>query len=437
MHRSKHTIIGRIPDSDDYYILNLLSKQADIMDRAHAEAFLAGDYIDENQLVAKGYLADEKEELMRYNEAYLNFLDARDTDEIQLFYVPSYMCNFACSYCYQAGYEQHTAPSGEVLDAFFDYIDTNFAGKNIYITVFGGEPLLPDKATRDHISSIIEKSKKRSIPLAFVTNGYTLSGYVPLLRETYVKEVQVTLDGPPEVHDARRMLKGGQGTFKQIASGIDTALLNGIPINLRVVVDKENAPYLPELARYAKKKGWSSNPLFKTQLGRNYELHTCQSDSSRLYDRLSMYQDLYHMIKEEPSFLEFHKPAYSIAKFLFEQGELPEPLFDSCPACKTEWAFDSSGKIYSCTATVGKQEETLGTFYPAVSLDEEAVAAWEERDVTTISACAGCPSQLVCGGGCGSVAKNREGTVSAPDCRPAVDLIGMGIALYGTMDQNL
>ena len=231
------------------------------------------------------------------------------------------------------------------------------------------------------------------------------------------------------------MLRGGKGTFRQIASGIVSELAAGIPINLRVVVDRENAPYLPELASYAKMKGWSSNPLFKTQLGRNYELHSCQSDSSRLYDRLSMYQDLYQMIKEHPSFLEFHKPAYSIAKFLFEQGELPEPLFDSCPACKTEWAFDSSGRIYSCTATVGKQEEALGTFYPSVSLDQEAVSAWEERDVTTISACAGCPSQLVCGGGCGSVAKNREGTVSAPDCRPASELIGMGIALYGAMDQ--
>lgn len=435
MQRSRHTLIGRITDSDDYYILNLLSRQADIMDKVHGEAFLAGDYLDESELIAKGYLADEKEELKRYNEAYLNFLDGRDTDEIQLFYVPTYTCNFSCSYCYQAGYAQHTAASTEVLEAFFDYIDTTFAGKNIYITVFGGEPLLPDKATRDHISTIIEMSRKRSIALAFVTNGYTLSGYVPLLQETYVKEIQVTLDGPAEIHDARRMLRGGQGTFRQIASGIDSALAAGIPINLRVVVDRENAPYLPELASYAKMKGWSSNPLFKTQLGRNYELHSCQSDSSRLYDRLSMYQDLYQMIKEHPSFLEFHKPAYSIAKFLFEQGELPEPLFDSCPACKTEWAFDSSGRIYSCTATVGKQEEALGTFYPSVSLDQEAVSAWEERDVTTISACAGCPSQLVCGGGCGSVAKNREGTVSAPDCRPASELIGMGIALYGAMDQ--
>ena len=72
------------------------------------------------------------------------------------------------------------------------------------------------------------------------------------------------------------------------------------------------------------------------------------------------------LIRQHPAILQFHKPAYSVSKFLFENGELPDPLFDSCPGCKTEWAFDYTGRIYSCTATVGKPGEELGTFYPEV-----------------------------------------------------------------------
>jgi uncharacterized protein len=197
-----------------------------------------------------------------------------------------------------------------------------------------------------------------------------------------------------------------------------------------MVVDRENLSDLPDFAQYTIDKGWTSSPNFKTQLGRNYELHHCQSQRQKLYTRLELYQDLYKLIQESPHILEFHKPAYSVSKFLFENGQLPEPLFDSCPACKTEWAFDFTGKIYPCTATVGKKDEQIGEYYPTYHLNESLVCNWEERDVTAISDCKNCSLQLACGGGCGSVAKNNSGSVYSPDCRPVKELLEMGISLY-------
>src|SRR5512133_3461369 len=101
--------------------------------------------------------------------------------------------------------------------------------------------------------------------------------------------------------------------------------------------------------------------------------------------------------------MEFHKRTFSVSKFLFENDELPDPLFDSCPGCKTEWAFDYTGKIYSCTATVGKPGEELGTFFPTVSLDKQKASCWQQRDVLSIKACSNCNLRLACGGGCASV----------------------------------
>ena len=83
-------------------------------------------------------------------------------------------------------------------------------------------------------------------------------------------------------------------------------------------------------------------------------------------------------------------------------------LFDACPACKSEWAFDYTGRIYSCTATVGKEDEALGTFYPEVKKNEQLIHQWAFRDVTSIEECKNCAIQLTCGGGCGSVAKNKK-----------------------------
>lgn len=428
---SKYNILSKVKDSDNYFIVNLLSGNADIMDESTYTAFQSGNYTNMQELAEKGYLVNPQEEAKVYRTKYLDFLDNRDKDEVQVFFVPWYSCNFACSYCYQEEYSNESSQlTPAIIDAFFDHIKTELASRKKYITVFGGEPLLPGAFYKEILTYFFKKATEENIPLAIVTNGYSIGEYLPLLPSNLIREVQVTLDGTSVTHDNRRFLKGHAPTFHKIVEGIDLLLQSSIPVNLRMVVDKENIENLPELARFAIDKGWTQSCFFKTQLGRNYELHTCQSQRQRLYSRIELYQDLYELIRKHPHILEFHKPAYSVSKFLFEQGELPQPLFDSCPACKTEWAYDYTGKIYSCTATVGKKGEELGTYYPQVSLNKEVVCEWEERDVTSIAECKDCSLQLACGGGCGSVAKNRTGQIQTPDCRPVKELLELGISLY-------
>ena len=429
---SKHNIITAIADSDDFFIVNPLHGSADII-TAHELEMLHNQYDEKGNFADRKYLIDEQEEAKAFKMAYLDFLDNRDEDEIQLFFVPNYSCNFSCSYCYQEGYSPSESKlTTEVIDAFFDYISTEFAGRKKYITVFGGEPLLPGDNQRKVIEYLVEKANEARLDLAFVTNGYTLASYVELFKTAFIREVQVTLDGTKAVHDSRRYLRGGQSTFDRIIEGIDACLENNISINLRMVADKDNLGNLPELARFAIGKGWTKSPLFKTQIGRNYELHVCNSSPDRLYSRAEMYQRIYEMMQEHPEIIEFYKPGFSIAKYIAEHEELPSPLFDSCPACKTEWAFDFSGTIYSCTATVGKKGEELGTFYPVVSKNDDAISQWQDRDITTIEKCKTCDVALVCGGGCASVAKNKNGNTNSPDCRPIKELLSLGAKAYLT-----
>ena len=438
MYFSKHNIFSKIKDSNDFFIVNLLTGNADILSPDYADKILKvknnEEIIDDqfiDELQEKGYLADEKEEGKLYRRKYLDFLDNRDDDEIQLFFVPNYSCNFACSYCYQDEY----APSKgqlttEIIDSFFNYILKEFAERRKYITVFGGEPLMNSPHQKETITYLIRKATEAGLEICFVTNGYTLIEYIDILRNGLIREIQVTMDGTDSVHNTRRFLKGGGGTFDKIVEGVDACLASSLTVNLRMVIDKENIENLSDLAQFAIEKNWTSSPYFKTQLGRNYELHHCQSASDKLYTRISMYEKLYELTKTHPHIPEFYKPAYSISKFLAENGSMPEPLFDSCPACKTEWAFDYTGKIYPCTATVGKSDEELGTFYPEVTLKKDLVDSWEMRDVTSITDCKECAVQLACGGGCGSVAKNTRGTICSTDCRPVKELLELGFGAY-------
>jgi len=437
MYYSKYNIFSKIKDSENSFIVNLLTGNADILSPSESKELtqIIENEISEsdtvNELIEKEYIVDEKKEKINYRNRYFDFIDGRDDDEIQLFLVPNYSCNFACSYCYQ---DEYTNPNqlidSKTIDAFFDYIQKEFAGKKKYITVFGGEPLLPSSKQKDTIAYIVKKANEAALDLSFVSNGYALEEYMNILKEASIREIQITLDGTKEVHDSRRFMKGGKGTFENIVKGIDASIANNITINLRVVVDKENIGNLPELAQLAIDKGWTSSPFFKTQMGRNYELHHCQSTPDKLFSRISLYEEVYELIKQHPHILEFYKPAYSVSKFLWENGELPDPLFDSCPACKTEWAFDYTGHIFSCTATVGKEEESLGTFYPEVKKNSAIIEEWQMRDVTEIPECKTCNLQLACGGGCGSIAKNNTGKICSPDCRPVKELLELGFAQY-------
>lgn len=438
MKYSRYNILSKIRDSENYFIVNLLTGNADILDSSDAgkiEAIRKGEDIDNKELLVelagKGYITDESEEKKEYRRKYLDFIDSREKDEVQIFFVTNYSCNFSCSYCYQ---DQYNNPAIElnkdVIDAFFNYVKKEFALRRKYITIFGGEPLLNSPGQKDLMAYIIDRSNEADLSLCFVTNGYYLEEYIPVLRKGKIREVQVTLDGTGPVHNNRRFLKGGGGTFDKIVKGIDACLKDDINVNLRMVVDKENIDNLSGLAQFAIDKGWTKGRNFKTQIGRNYELHHCQSSPDKLFDRLALYENIFELTKDHPHILEFYKPAYSVSKFLAENGELPEPLFDSCPACKIEWAFDYTGNIYSCTATVGKADESLGTFYPDITRKEDIIEQWESRDVTSIPECKECSVQLACGGGCGSVARNRTGTICSTDCRPVKELMEIGFKAY-------
>ena len=428
--QSKHNIITPIKNSDDFFIVNPLTKSADIISANELE-MLYNNVDNNGEFAQRGYIVDEIQEAKAFKMAYLDFTEKRDEDETQIFFVPNYSCNFACSYCYQEGYNPvQKELSTDIIDAFFEYVQLEFAGKKKYITVFGGEPLLPGDKQRELISYFLKKSNTAHLDVAFVTNGYTLAGYVDLLSTASIREVQVTLDGTEDIHNARRYMKGQQPTFVKIVEGIDACLAKNIAINLRMVVDKHNIDNLPALAQFAIDKAWTTSPYFKTQIGRNYELHYCNSTPDKLFDRATLYQNIFELLQVHPYISEFYKPAFSIAKYISEHNELPAALFDSCPACKTEWAFDFTGSIYSCTATVGKKGEELGTFYPSISKNENAIAQWQNRDVTTIEECKSCSVALACGGGCASVAKNKNGHVNTPDCRPIKELLSLGAAHY-------
>ncbi len=446
MHLSRSTILAPIAASDRLLLVQPLTGEVAVFEGEEAEALRGREpgqtlpsELPLQEMRAAGFVVDsESQEQAMLAEAYANYLEEMERTPTQLIVVPTFGCNLRCTYCYQEPFVEGAGGlmGPEQIAALFTYID-RFHGEEQprpYLTLFGGEPLMDSPAHHDRIERLLAGAGERGIGVAAVTNGYDLEAFLPLLSRGAVREIQVTLDGPPEIHDRRRVLHSGRGTFVRVAAGIDALVGAQIPVNLRVVVDRENLPALPALARLAQERGWLDQPesRFKTQIGRNYELFGCASRQGReqLFDRLELWSEYLALAEMHPELRRFHQPRLHGMRHLAETGEWPPATFDSCPAAKKEWAFAPDGGLYGCTATVGHRAHRLGSYAPTIERDEAAIARWRDRNVFTIPACQGCAVATVCGGGCGAVAAARNGTMLSPDCRPVKELLGLGARYY-------
>jgi uncharacterized protein len=282
------------------------------------------------------------------------------------------------------------------------------------------------------IELIVDRCAEEGYELAVVTNGYDLIDYIDVLTRARIKDIQVTLDGSQEVHDQRRGTANGKGTFMRIVEGIRAAVSHGITINLRSVVDNENLMDLVALAEFVDDQGWLNLPpgKFKTQIGRNYELFECYTKPQYLMTQAELWREFSKLSRKHPILKKFHRPDFKGIRQLVDTGEMYMASFDTCPAAKTEWVFDLNGDIYGCTASCGREEYKLGTFYPEVRLNQQDIDQWQNRNVNNISECRDCKYNVICGGGCGVIAANKTGRVLAPDCRPIQELMEIGINHY-------
>lgn len=427
----------------EYAILNPVAGNFDVMSEeeyrqyAEIEKGLPGTPRMVDYLLERGYLFHTKEgfEAAR-DEAYGAFQKETEDAQVQLMLIPTYSCNLACTYCFQHGIDGRPQMiSKETVDSFFEYAAKEFADAKVkpFITLFGGEPLINSKAQRDIVSHIVDHCARGGYEIAAVTNGYDFADYVDLLSKAKIKEIQFTLDGGKEMHDKRRMTANQRGTFDRVVAGMVKAVERGIPINLRSVVDKENVEDLVALAQIMDRHGWLDLPpsKFKTQIGRNYELFECYEKPEHLFTQVELWAEVAKLTEQYPILRKFHRPDFMGLRYLVDTGEMYVPSFDTCPAAKTEWIFDLYGDIYGCTASCGREDFKLGTFWPEVTKNQTAIDTWRRRDVTHIEKCKSCKYDIICGGGCGVVAANRNnGEILSPDCRPIQELYDIGVNFY-------
>lgn len=169
-----------------------------------------------------------------------------DRKHLVLTIAPTQYCNFNCGYCYEK-WRTPGRMSDKTEDALIQHLHEQklkHGLETLSLTWYGGEPLLE----YGRIKSLGERINSLGFTIIendIVTNGYLFDEKrVQILVDTGVEQVQITLDGCKEIHDRRRPLLKGGGTFDRIIENLDRFYSgphkDKMTITIRVNIDKSN-----------------------------------------------------------------------------------------------------------------------------------------------------------------------------------------------------
>jgi radical SAM protein with 4Fe4S-binding SPASM domain len=136
--------------------------------------------------------------------------------------------------------------AGEVSDMLKDWADRYDILFSPSFTITGGEPLL-----RSDLFDILPILATHGFEINLLTNGTLIDRRKAQQLESYIRSVQVSMEGPEDVHDSIR----GKGTFRKALAGVDAMVSCHMAVSLNVTISRLNVNYLDGIVALAKELG--------------------------------------------------------------------------------------------------------------------------------------------------------------------------------------
>jgi uncharacterized protein len=135
-------------------------------------------------------------------------------------------CNLACTYCYEFGADKISTQVGkpkymtpEVARSAVDFLLDSAKGRQAaHITFFGGETLMNFRLLKDVVEYANAKAAEtgRRMTYSLTTNATLLTDPIIDFLSEHAVGVTVSIDGPKDMQDARRVYKSGKGSYDVI-----------------------------------------------------------------------------------------------------------------------------------------------------------------------------------------------------------------------------
>ena len=327
--------------------------------------------------------------------------------------VPFNGCNFLCNYCFEDIVNNKDVLSPEDQQKTLDRIEAILTRPNLKqfdVTWFGGEPLAKSDIVIDMSDRIVQLCKKHAVGLGqnIITNGYFLDDKIlaDLGRLEFV-DIQVTIDTVKQIHDQRRPLRGGQGTWDRVFENTINAINNHqVHVSIRINIDAQLmerphyvAKFLDQLK--ARVTNWDN---VNVSFGRLENIISgCHSDGSLTYPQK------FKFAKFAFKFYTRNRKKYP---FLGNVNAITRGVSAPCGAVTNNHELiDADGSVKCCWNHVGFSEWNIGDLSTT-----ETKNPWLDYDPTTGAICSECSFLPFCMGGCPDIYYKMMKLTGRGDC---------------------
>lgn len=374
-----------------YFLYNSLSNSFALLDKELYEALVNFDEHSDSQgiidkdtknLLGKMKAIDVDDDLHILKLKYYILKHRFNPHNLSLTINPTLACNFACPYCFEAEHES-LYMDDRVENGIIDYITKLKEVKNLFVTWFGGEPLL----AFDRIKSLSNKLLNLGLNYSsgIITNGYLLTEEkIREFEPLKIRTIQITIDGMPETHNKRRFLRGGFPTFTRIIENVKRSqVINpNIRISIRVNIDKSNEDDFAWTYNYIKSLDLPNvitYPGFVTDT-KGRECNSCLLNSEEIADFLIKLYEKHNI----------HIPMF-----------YPEGQVTSCTVRSANSAvIGPEGELYKCWNDVGNRDKIYGTIFGDKTNETILFRYLCSADHLNDNECDRCTFFPICNGGC-------------------------------------
>jgi len=341
------------------------------------------------------------------------------------------VCNLDCEYCFFLSKEMLYPGSRfrmaeELQEAYIrQLLDAHAGMPEVVVAWQGGEPTMMGL---DFFRRSIELQRAFARPGQRILNTLQTNG--TLLDDdwgAFLKDndflVGISIDGPPAMHDAYRVDKGGKPTFERVVRGLDVLKRHHVDWNVMTTIHAVNGDHGREVYRFLRgdlgatfiqlipiieratdetfqiaDSGWGSGvhgrPLY-VQAG---SLVTHRSVSPQQYGRF-MVGVFEEWVRQDIGTVYVQMFDTALANWYGEGGG----MCVHAETCGDQLALEHNGDLYSCDHYVepGYLLGNIGdrTMLELVALPQQRKFGRDKRDTLT-QYCLDCDVRSACNGGC-------------------------------------
>ncbi len=325
-------------------------------------------------------------------------LEVDDLPNAEVLVATTWQCNLRCSYCFvkdQTLKEHRPRMSAATARRLIDTLDVGMRHvESICVHLYGGEPLTNMPALKAMVERAEQKHAGR-FTFAITTNGTLMSDKIIEMLDRGRFQVILSIDGPPQVHNACRRSVGAAPTHHKVMAFLDAVKsrtrcwVRGSAVVRRGWRLRDAELYLRSLPVDSIKaqavRVSASDPFALSATEKQDYLHDLDEVGSLVISDLEA--------GRRPVDDRFANRVLQILK-----GDVRDSF---CGAGNTTFGFMPDGSVTPCVLLEG-EDQGLGHIDDDPDTWITAGSRWKKTNGVRKD-CLDCPAKPLCGGGCPAI----------------------------------